>query len=126
MNEIKEIVESLASRINAPEMYLPTYGISEDGARHHIEKQGTEYHWVIVERGEELQRRKTKEIKELMFWVFDTVTSEMASRLEVENRIENEDFRIQMFRIKEELIEKIDPEYRNRMAPKHLKLLRTK
>ena len=126
MNEIKGIVKSLASRIKAPEMYLPSYGISEDRARHHIEKQGAEFHWVVVERGEELQRRKTKDIKELMFWIFDTVTFEMACKLEVQNRIKDEDSRIQMFRIQEELIEKIDPEYRKRIEPKHRKLLRAK
>ena len=111
MNEIKELIESLAKRIDAPEIYLPTYNHSEDGARPHIEKHGNEYHWVVTERGEELQRRKTKELKELLFWVFDMGTCEMAVKLEVKHRNEKEDFRIQMFRIQEELLKKIDPDF---------------
>ncbi len=124
MNEIKEIIKSLAERIDAPEIYLPTYNYSEDFARPHIEKHGSEYHWVVIERGEELERRKTKNVKELLFWVFDMVTFEMAVKLEVKNRIEEEDFRIQMFRIQEELIKKIDPEYEAIIAKKHFKLLK--
>ena len=111
MDEIRNTVESLAKKIEAPSIYLPSYNHSEDGARPHIEQQGNEYHWVVVERGEELQRKVTKEIKELMFWIFDSVTFEMAVGLELNNRKEEEDFRIQMFRIQEELIGKIDPEY---------------
>ncbi|MFT5892616.1 MAG: hypothetical protein ACI9Y7_002728 [Dokdonia sp.] len=126
MDEIKKIIESFAERIEAPRVYLPTYNHSEDVARPHIEKQGDEYHWVVVERGEELQRKKTTEIKELMFWVFDSITFQMAITLELKNRNDDEDFRIQMFRIQEELIGKIDREYEKRIAQKHQKLLKGK
>ena len=117
-------IENLASRINAPKEYLPTYGFSKDFARPHIEVVGNELHWVVVERGQELERRQTTDENELLFWVFDAVTFEMATRLELENRNENEDFRIQLFKIQEELISKIDSDYSNRLNIKHRKLLK--
>lgn len=126
MNKIKETIESLAKRINAPEIYLPTYNNSEDFARPHIEKHGNELHWVVIERGQELERRKTTELKELLFWVFDSVTFEMATKEEVKNRNEDEDFRIQLFKIQEKLIGKIDPDYQKALHEKHSKLLRKK
>jgi hypothetical protein len=78
---------------------------------------------VVVERGQELERRQTTDEKELLFWVFDSVTFEMATRLELENRNENEDFRIQLFKIQEELIGEINSDYSDRLNIKHRKLL---
>ena len=77
--------------IDAPKEYLPTYGFSEDFARPHIEVNGNELHWVVIERGQELERRHTTDEKEFLFWVFDAVTFGMATRLELQNRNENED-----------------------------------
>ncbi|WP_187262847.1 Imm63 family immunity protein [Pontibacter beigongshangensis] len=80
MKKLKEIVESLARKINAPDYVLPTYIKSEGFARPHIEKHGSEYHWVVVERGQEFERRKTTDLKELLFWIFDSVTFAMATK----------------------------------------------
>ena len=123
MEAIKSKIENLASRINAPKEYLPTYGFSEDFAKPHIEVNDNEFHWVVVERGQELERRQTTDEKELLFWVFDSVTFEMATRLELENRNENDDFRIQLFKIQEELIGEINSDYSDRLNIKHRKLL---
>ena len=125
MEQIKSKIEKLANRINAPKEYLPTYGFSKDFARPHIEVNGNELHWVVIERGQELERRHTTNEKEFLFWVFDAVTFEMATRLELQNRNENEDFRIQLFKIQEELIGEIDSDYSDRLNIKHKKLLKT-
>ncbi|UZD23207.1 immunity 63 family protein [Algoriphagus halophytocola] len=124
MEQIKSKIEKLANRINAPKEYLPTYGFTEDFAGPHIEVNGKKLHWVIIERGQELARRQTTDEKEFLFWVFDAVTFEMATRLELQNRNENEDFRIQLFKIQEELIGEIDSDYSDRLNIKHRKLLK--
>lgn len=123
MDEIKEMVELLAEQIAAPIDYLPTYNYSEDFARPHIEMQGNEYHLLVIEKGQEIKRQRTYDIEELIYWIFDSVTFEMALRLEVLNRNEEEDFRIQLFKIQEDLIEKINPKYKNSLEVKHRKLL---
>jgi len=124
MEFIKKEVFRLARLINAPDETLPTFGTSEDFARPHIEKHGNEYHWVVVERGKELQRKKTSNLDEIIYWIFQSVTFQMAIKIELQNRIENEDFRIQLFKIQENLIGKINPKYKKILEEKHKKLLK--
>lgn len=80
MNELdvaRNEVERLARVIGAPGHMLPTHGRSEDFARPHIEFDGR-YHFVVVERGQELTRI-TGSLEEVLYRVFDGVTSQMAS-----------------------------------------------
>lgn len=123
MNELKNTIESLAAKIDASPSILPSYGRTEDFAKPHIETHGNEYHWVVVERGKELKRDKTTDLNEFLYWVFEYITFNMACTLELENRIENQDFRIQLFEIQENLISKINPKYQERLHVKHSKLL---
>jgi hypothetical protein len=94
--QLRAVVENLAARIEAPESILPTYGATEDSARPHIEIDGR-YHFVVVERGLELQRRTTTDLDEILYWIFDDVTSSLASKYEVRNRNPDEDFRRMKF-----------------------------
>lgn len=123
LQKLKEEIEKLAKRINAPEEFLPTYNVSEDFARPHLEIHGEELHWVIIERGQELQRRKTFNLEELLFWVFDGITFEMATELEISNRRKEEDSRVQLFEIQETLMGEINPRYSKILHNKHQKLL---
>jgi hypothetical protein len=108
--DIQSRIEDLARRIDAPPGDLPTFGRSEDGARPHIEV-GSEYHYVVVERGSELRRSSTEDLDELLCWVFLGVTSEMAGRFELRNRRHGEDFRRQMFSRRLELLNVLSPEW---------------
>lgn len=126
LTEIELEIRNIAELIDAPEQYLPTFGYIEGTARPHIETKGDEFHYVINERGEEYKRVKTKDFKELTFLVFTDVTFEMSVKMELENRKEKEDFRIQMFQIQEDLLNKIDPSYGERLKVKHDKLLNRK
>jgi hypothetical protein len=94
--QLRAVVEKMAARIEAPESALPTYGASEDFARPHIEIDGL-YHFVVVERGHELERRTTTDLDELLFWIFDSVTFSLASGYEVRNRKPLEDSRRLLF-----------------------------
>ena len=123
MENLKKEVYRLAKLINASDEYLPTFETSEDFARPHIEKHGNEYHYVVVERGKDLFRKKTGVFEEIIYWIFKDVTFSIASEIELKNRIEDEDFRIQLFKIQEELIGKIHPNYRKRLEEKHRLLL---
>ena len=62
------------------------------------------YHFVVEERGLELERRKTRDLDELLYWVFDGVTFTVASSFELRNRRPNEDSRRQLFAKQEELL----------------------
>lgn len=126
LTNIEFEIRNTAKLIDAPDQYLPTFGYTEGTARPHIEIQGEDFHYVINERGEEYKRVITNDFHELAFLVFADVTFEMSVKMELQNRKENEDFRIQMFQIQEDLLNKIDPSYSERLKVKHDKLLNRK
>jgi hypothetical protein len=105
LEDIKELVEKLAEKINAPQHLLPTYGHSIDGAHPHIEiDKNEQLYYVVVERGQELKRDFAVDIDDLLYRIFADITFSMAVDYEVKHRIESEDFRKQMFAIQEELL----------------------
>jgi hypothetical protein len=106
--DIQSRIEDLARRIDAPPGDLPTYGQSEDGARPHIEV-GNEYYFVVVERGSELRRSSTKDLDELLYWVFSGVASKMAGQFELRNRRHGEDTRRQRFPRQIQLLNALSP-----------------
>lgn len=113
---IKRLVDRLASEIDAPERILPTYGRSEDMARPHIEVAGPHMSWVVVERGTEWERRTTEDLDELLYWIFESVTHEMASRYAVQHRDTGRDFRYPLFTKQLELMAQLNSGWRPRLA----------
>lgn len=123
LTRLKKQVVELARIINAPNYLMPTFGFSEQSGLPHIEMEGDIYNWVVCERGSEFERRRTTDLKEILFWIFESITFSMACDLELRNRRESEDFRIQLFQIQEEIISKIDEDYAITLKVKHDKLL---
>src|SRR5688572_20312308 len=102
-------VAAMASSIAAPQRSLPTYGHSEDGARPHIETLSGAYHYVVVERGCELERRRTPDYQQLLYWVFADVTHTMAFHYELHHRVANQDSRRIAFAKQIELMARLSP-----------------
>lgn len=117
-------VNRRAALIGAPAALLPTYGRTEDGARPHLEVNEAGYHYVVVERGVELERMTTRDLDELLYAVFQSVTFSLACQFEVRHRIEGEDCRRQMFRCQEELLQKLDPWWARRRWQEHQDILK--
>jgi hypothetical protein len=69
-------------------------------------------HWVVCERGVEFQRCTTLNRDELLFWVFQSVASSMASAYEVSHRREGEDSRRQLWTHQFELLARLSPDWR--------------
>ena len=124
LSEIKAEVDRLAAQIDASEYVLPTYGRSEDGARPHIEVDARGYHYVIVERGQELERRTTNDLGELLFNVFKSVTFSLASKYELAHRIEHQDCRRTLFQRQVELLSMLSPYWGERESQSHEQILR--
>jgi len=104
-------IEAIAEHIQAPTHLLPTYGRSEDFARPHLEVNAAGLHFVVVERGQEQMRRTTQELDELLYWVFEGVTSSMAWDYELQHRIPNQDHRILSFQYKVKLLSKLNADW---------------
>ena len=124
LNEIEIEVNNLSNLIKAPKDLLPTYGYSRDFAYPHIEVDKFQYHYVIIERGQEQDRKSTSNIQELLYWVFNSVTFDLSYQYELENRIENQDSRRIAFAKQEELLTYLNPEWGEWQRKEHLEILK--
>jgi hypothetical protein len=124
LSAVKELVDTFGGLIHAPQHLYPTYGRSADGALPHIEldDSGT-FHFVVVERGRELERQTTTELDDLLFWIFDTITFSMACTFELANRNHSQDFRRVLFSKQEELLGRINMNWQKRKQTDHSLIL---
>ena len=109
LSEIKAEVTRLAQVLGASDNDLPTYGHTRDYAYPHIEVDEEHYHYVIVERGQELERNSTTDFEELLYWIFADTTHSLAFAYELKNRVEDHDCRRIAFPKQIELLGLISP-----------------
>jgi len=121
--EIEVEINCLASKLGAPRTILPTYGQSEDGARPHIETDSRGYHYVVVERGQELSRATTRSVDDLLYLVFSSVTFRLACDYELAHRLPTRDFRRLLFARQIELLSLLSLSWRERMSRHHQEVL---
>ena len=120
---VEDAVQRLARKIGALSDALPTFGRSEQSGRPHIEVIGKTYHFVSAERGTEFSREKTTEIEELLFWIFSSVTFEMAVKYELAHRIKGQDFRRLLFQKQFELLRALNSAWAVRMEKEKEQIL---
>jgi len=123
LDDLRKAIKRIASIISVPKYLLPTYGTSRDFGHPHIEVDQRGYHYVVVERGEELERRTTKDPHELLFWVFDSITHCMSFDFELNHRVEGQDSRRIGFQKQLKLLGAIDSTWQNRAAEKQKVIL---
>jgi hypothetical protein len=113
----------LAAQIRAPADLLPTYGYSIDGAHPHIGVNAHGYHYVVMERGQEINRVITNELDELFYNVFKDVTFDLAVKYELKHRVENQDSRRLIFKLQVGLLSRLSPEWGEIKAQEHERIL---
>ena len=121
--KIKIEVDCLAAKIGALGYCLPTYGCSEDSARPHIEVDASGYHYVVVERGQELKRITTLDLNELLYQIFEAITFSLACDYELAQRIETQDCRRLIFQYQVGLLSKLSEEWGFREVCQHKQIL---
>ena len=89
----------------------------------HIEIEGSEYCFVVTERGEEFERIRTHNIDEVLFLLIRTVTFDLACDYELKHRIEAQDFRYILFDYEERLMKAISKDFFKRIYDYHESLL---
>lgn len=115
LSDIETQVKNLSEVIDAPVSLIPSFGFSRDLGYPHVDVTSTGYHYIITERGVELERKSSTNLDDLLYWIFRDVTSSMAIKYEMENRRENQDFRILLFEKQIELMSKLDTQFGNRL-----------
>ncbi|MBR0850994.1 hypothetical protein JQ543_24845 [Bradyrhizobium diazoefficiens] len=113
--DIEADVAALATRIGASQDALPTYGTSRDFGHPHIEVEPGLYHYVVIERGQEIDRQSSPNYDDLLYWVFKNVTHGLAFSYEQTHRIEDQDCRRMAFPRQIELMQRLGPDLRKRL-----------
>lgn len=80
-------------------------------------------HYIVTERNEEYERRITRDLSEVLFWIFEYTTFNMAVDFERKNRIEGQDSRILLFQKQEQLLAMLNVAWSEKLQAKHIKLL---
>lgn len=97
ISEIRQRIDALAAKIDAPENFVPSAGSVLDDEHPYYEVSWA-YHLVKRERADEC-RRWTADFNEFLYWVFERVTSNMAMGSRTEQL---------------SLLERLDPAWRAR------------
>ena len=122
LDGIEHRVRQLAAGLVGAVEFLPSFGTSRQDGMPHVEVSDA-YFFVVCERGSELERRRTEDFNELLFWIFSSVTFSLAVRWEVSHRRDGEDPRRQMFAKQIELLEILSPPWAAREAQDHRRIL---
>ena len=121
---IRSEIDYRAAVIGATDHLLPTYGRSEDFARPHIEVDARGYHYVVVERGQELERVTTSQLDELLYRVFQSITFSLSCEFELRHRMSRKDCRRLLFQHQRDLLASLSPDWAERCAQHHQEVLR--
>ncbi len=123
LSAIKQRYYKIARQLRAHAKHVQFSTTPQHDGSPHIEYVGDELHYVVTERGQEYERRRTKDPDELLFWLVSDMTRGIASEWEPEHRIENEDSQRQFFRRHIELLGQVEDEWASRMKAKYEMLL---
>jgi hypothetical protein len=115
LQDIEIDVAARANRIGAKRDDLPTYGRSRDFGYPHVEIEAERYHYVIVERGTEIDRRSSADYDDLLYWIFRDITHGLAFAYEMMHRVEDQDCRRIAFPRQIELMRRIDADMAKRL-----------
>jgi hypothetical protein len=121
--ELQQRVRFMASRIGASDRELPIFGSSQYDDGPHVEVSPQGMHYVVFERGQELERITTRDTDELLWHVFKHVTSWLASSFELAHRLPGQDFRRVMFAKQVELLQALSPAWARRESAEHERIL---
>jgi hypothetical protein len=124
LSEVKELIDQLAEKIDAPQNSLPTYGYSEQSGRWEVIVDAEGYQLVAFERGKELERYITSDIDELLYKIFDGVTFWLACKYELAHRIQEQDSRRILFQHQVELMSALSLNWGAQLQHEHDEILK--
>lgn len=112
--ELRERFSAACAALGAPTSatYYRTEP-SHDGSPH-IELFLTEYHYVVTERGSELERKVTWDPDELLYWLVSDIGFGLAGKFELEHRVPDRDSRRLMFAKQIELLGAVNAAWADR------------
>lgn len=88
----------------------------QDDGSPHVEFVDGQYHYVVTERGLELERRSTGDIDEILYWLIYDLAFWMGVAFEFKNRVDRQDCRRIIFANSIELVKRADQTMADRLA----------
>ena len=123
-DELRRKLNDEVKKISNDLILLPEINNSNDFAKPFIEIDKYGYNYVCRERGEEIFRKLPFNLDDLLYEVFSDVTFELASKWEVKNRKESEDFRLQLFAKQVQLMSAINKDFGKKLNNRLQKILK--
>lgn len=118
--KIKRKINKLQRIINAPKELRPSYGAFEYADSYFIEIDNKGVMRLIeTEHGRIHEVRRTKDLDELLYWIFTNITFAMACKQAMENSIQLKDPRRAIFLQQEELMGKLYPHWQVRIRAEY-------
>jgi len=96
---------------------------THDGSAH-VEFSDGVYHYVVTERGSELEHRTASDADEVMYWLAQDASFSQACSYEVRHRVANQDCRRLLFAKQVELLASVNPSWAGRRAREHQEILK--
>jgi hypothetical protein len=85
-NSIQNRVNQMGLMINAPEQYLQLHNRAIGDGTPYV-MVDDQYNYITSERGVLISKEETLDLEELLYWIFEDVTSIMAGRLRFQEQI---------------------------------------
>jgi hypothetical protein len=111
IQQIKSGYYKIAEHLSAPKKHVLFAETPQHDGSAHVEYEGNELLYVITERGSRFEERRTRDPKELLYWLVSDLTWNMAVDYELNHRIENEDCRRQIFSKNSEYLNSINVDW---------------
>jgi Immunity protein 63 len=122
LSDVKNLIDQLAQKINAPKDLLPTYGYPIDKGRGDIEIDNNgQIYYLPNERG--MDRHFLRDVDDLLYFVFKNVTMAMASKYELSKRVAGQDSRRINFLERERLLGVLDEKWKSKTQKEHEEVL---
>lgn len=123
---IKKKINELARKIDAPRKLRPSYGSFDyemDSFFIEIDQKGV-MRLIETEKGQVHEVRRTRDLDELLYWIFTNITFSMAFKLAIEKPIGSMDRRKLIFQFQEELLAKLNPQWKEKIDAEYKVFLR--
>lgn len=120
---IKSCYYSITRQLKVPAAHMHFATTPQHDGSPHVEINGDSYCYVVTERGQEFERRRTTDPDELLYWLVSDVTRAMASDYELRHRAARKDFRRLLFKKHLELLNDVRGEWSQRKKAEYDQVL---
>ncbi len=115
----------LSKKVAVPERLKPIFGPSDYDEKPYVfQDNNNDLHYTSKERGQISFDKITSDFDEILYWIFDSITTSMAFDYELKNRIEEQDCRQIAFEYQTQLMRTLNNIWGEKTINKHNEILR--